>query len=302
MVTIAGPTAVGKTDLTLTLAKMYGAHIFSADSRQLYQELHIGTAKPSESELSQAVHYFINHVSIEDEYNVATYENEINTLFKSYFAQSAIGILSGGTGMYIKAALEGLDYFPNVDDEIKTQYETKLEKDGLESLQHELQSRDPIYAQEVDISNSRRLVRALSVIESSGKPFSSFLKKKKAKQHPFRTINICLTRDREELYSRINRRVDMMMEQGLLEEVQNLVKWQNLKSMQTVGYSELFKYINGEASLSEAVELIKRNSRRYAKRQMTWFRNQGSWEYINADDIDSAIKFIDDKINEFAQI
>lgn len=300
LITIAGPTAVGKTDLTLTLAKRYNSHIFSADSRQLYKELNIGTAKPSQAELSLVEHHFINHVSIEDEYNVSMYENEIGVLFKSYFESHDFGILSGGTGMYIKAALEGLDYFPDVDEKIKSFYESKLEDNGLKSLQDELKARDPIYAQDVDISNSRRLIRALSVIESSGQTFSSFLNQKKEKQHPFRSINICLVRDRDELYSRINARVDQMMERGLLDEVKKLVKWQSLKSMQTVGYSELFKYLNGEVSRPEALELIKRNSRRYAKRQMTWFRNQGKWEYIPADDKEAIFKFIDYKINEFS--
>jgi len=299
LITIAGPTAVGKTDLTLTLAKKYNSHIISADSRQLYKELNIGTAKPSKEELSQVIHYYINHISIEHEYNVAKYEDEINTLFNSYFENHDIGILSGGTGMYIKAALEGLDYFPDVDEKIKIFYDSKLKEKGLESLQFELKERDPIYAQEVDNSNSRRLIRALSVIESSGQPYSSFLNQKKEKQHPFHQINICLTRDREELYSRINRRVDLMIEKGLLDEVQNLMNWQNLKSMQTVGYSELFKHINGEISLPEAIELIKRNSRRYAKRQMTWFRNQGNWKYINAEDKESVFNYIDLKTKEF---
>ncbi len=298
MITIAGPTAVGKTKLTLELAQKYQSHIFSADSRQLYKELNIGTAKPDVEELKLARHYFINHISIQEDYNVSKYEAEINELFKSYFSSHDIGILSGGTGMYIKAALEGLDHFPEVAENIYTDYENQLNELGIEYLQQELKQKDPEYAENVDLANSRRLVRALSVIEASGKTFSSFLNQKEQKILPFQEIKICLTRDRNDLYDRINIRVDHMMDAGLLDEVKGLVEWQNLKSMQTVGYSELFQYLNGEVSLPRAIELIKRNSRRYAKRQMTWFRNQGEWTYIDADDIDSILKFIDLKINE----
>lgn len=293
MITISGPTAVGKTNLTLTLAKKYNSHIFSADSRQLYHELNIGTAKPSLNELEQTTHYFINHISIKEEYSVARYEEEIDALFDGYYSSNDIGILSGGTGMYIKAALEGLDYFPTIKDGVKEHYELLLEENGIGELQQLLLKKDPTYADQVDMSNSRRLVRALSVIESSGEAFSSFLAQKSKKVLPFHPINICLTRNREDLYARINARVDQMMEDGLLDEVKNLVEWQNMKSLKTVGYSEIFKHLNGEISLSEAIDLIKRNSRRYAKRQMTWFRNQGKWVYFDADDVDGIIGFIE---------
>ena len=299
MLTIAGPTAVGKTDLTLQLAQKYNSHIFSADSRQIYRELNIGTAKPELEVLDKVKHYFINHISIHEEYNVGRYEDEINDLFKEYFSSHNVGILSGGTGMYIKAALEGLDYFPEVDSSTVTYYEEKLKDQGIAPLQQELKEKDPVYAAEVDLENTRRLIRALSVINTCGKPFSSFLNQKVNKQLPFNTINICLTRNRDELYSRINKRVDTMMEQGLLDEAKDLVEWQGLKSLSTVGYAELFKHINGEISLDEAVELIKRNSRRYAKRQMTWFRNQGNWQYIDADDIEAIFDFVERKINQF---
>ena len=299
LITIAGPTAVGKTDLTLLLAKKYDSHIFSADSRQLYHELNIGTAKPTKEELDLTAHHFINHVSIHQEYSVGKYETEISGLFDKYFDSHSIGILTGGTGMYIKAALEGLDHFPDVDESIKNHYEKNLEEKGLEDLQYELKVKDPEYANQVDLSNSRRLIRALSVIKTSGNTFSSYLNKKEKKSLPFQEINICLTRKREELYSRINERVDIMMDRGLLEEVKALEEWQNLKSLQTVGYSELFKHLNEEISLSSAIELIKRNSRRYAKRQMTWFRNQGKWVYRDANDIESIMDFINLKINEF---
>ena len=296
LITIAGPTAVGKTELTLKLAKKYDAEIFSADSRQLYKELTIGTAKPGKEELDQVTHHFINHISIHDPYNVARYEEEIDVLFNSYFLKKDVGILTGGTGMYIKAALEGLDHFPAVDPEVIQEYQYLFESNGIEILQEEIRQKDPSYAQQVDMSNSRRLIRALSVIKSSGQAYSSFLGRKKEKLHPFQTIQICLTRDREELYNRINKRVDQMIENGLIEEAESVWKFKELKSLQTVGYSELFDFFDGKHSKEEAIALIKRNSRRYAKRQMTWFRNQGEWNYLDASDIEAIIEFINSKM------
>lgn len=298
MITIAGPTAVGKTDLSIQLAQKYNSDIFSADSRQLYTELNIGTAKPSKEELQIVKHHFINHISVEDAYNAGRYEKEIDHLFEEYFVNNNVGVMTGGTGMYIKAALEGLDDFPKVEETIKVFYEELLLKEGIAVLQQKLKEKDPKYAQQVDLSNTRRLIRSLSVIDSSGKPYSSFLNKKEKKLLPFRVINICLTRERNELYQRINKRVDLMMENGLLEEVRSLKDFQHLKSMQTVGYTELFKHLNGEISLSEAIALVKRNSRRYAKRQMTWFRNQGKWNYLDAEDHSTILKFVDSRINK----
>jgi tRNA dimethylallyltransferase len=301
LITIAGPTAVGKTDLTLKLAQKYDSHIFSADSRQLYRELKIGTAKPTSDELNLVKHHFIDHISIEEAYNAGRYEREADALFKDYFESHSIGILAGGTGMYIKAVLEGLDDFPEVDENVKASYEKMLIEEGITSLQTALKQKDPDYAEKVDLSNSRRLIRALSVIDSNDATFTSFLNQKQQKELPFRTINICLLRNREELYNRINQRVDLMMEEGLLQEVENLKKWQDLKSLQTVGYSELFKYFNAELTLPEAIDLIKRNSRRYAKRQMTWFRNQGNWDYFDAEDRTPILDFINAKLDEFKQ-
>ncbi|MDF1698117.1 MAG: tRNA (adenosine(37)-N6)-dimethylallyltransferase MiaA [Saprospiraceae bacterium] len=296
MLTIAGPTAVGKTDLCLNLAKKYDAEIFSADSRQLYKELSIGTAKPSQEELESVKHHFINHISIHEEYNVGMYEREIDSALQHYFIEKNVGILSGGTGLYIKAALEGLDNFPDVDIQIKESYEKQYNEEGIKPLQASLLLKDPEYAEKVDLANSRRLIRALSVIDSSGQKFSSFLNQKKNKKLSFTPINCCLERPRDELYDRINKRVDQMIDQGLLEEARSVAKWQQLKSLQTVGYSELFKYFNDEINLHEAIELIKRNSRRYAKRQMTWFRNQGNWIFLNAGQDESAVQIIEDKI------
>jgi tRNA dimethylallyltransferase len=292
LITIAGPTGVGKTATTIKLAQHFNADIFSADSRQLYKEMSIGTAKPTELELSQANHHFVNHVSIKEHYNAGIYEREFNEKISSYLVEKNIGILSGGTGMYIKAAIEGLDHFPDISDDTRVKFEEIATEDGLETLQKLIKDLDPEYAKVVDINNARRLTRALEVIETSGKTFTSFLNQKKEKKPAYVPIKICLTRDRTELYDRINQRVDQMMVHGQLDEVKRLLPYKDLKSMQTVGYSELFSHLAGKLSLDEAVELFKRNSRRYAKRQMTWFRNQGEWEMIDAEDYDGILEFI----------
>ena len=292
LITIAGPTGVGKTATTIKLARHYQAEIFSADSRQLYKEMSIGTAKPTELELSQATHHFVNHVSITEHYNAGIYEREFNEKIASYFTNNDIGILSGGTGMYIRAAIEGLDHFPDITEEIRNKFETISREEGLEKLQNLIKELDPEYASVVDINNARRLTRALEVIEASGNTFTSFLNQKKERKSPYIPIKICLTRDRAELYDRINRRVDNMMAEGQLDEVKNLLPYKDLKSMQTVGYSELFRHLDGELSLTDALALFKRNSRRYAKRQMTWFRNQGEWNMVEAEDYDSILELI----------
>lgn len=296
LITIAGPTGVGKTDATIKLARHFKAEIFSADSRQLYKEMSIGTAKPTDLELSQATHHFVNHVSVTEHYNAGKYEREFNEKIATYFEHNDIGILSGGTGMYIRAAIEGLDHFPDITDEIRNKFETIAREDGLEKLQSLIKELDPEYAAVVDINNARRLTRALEVIETSGNTFTSFLDQKKERKSPYIPIKICLTRDRAELYDRINRRVDNMMEEGQLDEVKQLLPYKELKSMQTVGYSELFRHLNGELSLNDAVELFKRNTRRYAKRQMTWFRNQGEWTMIEAENYDSIIELLETKM------
>lgn len=297
LITIAGPTGVGKTDTTIQLASHFNAEIFSADSRQLYKEMSIGTAKPTELELSQATHHFVNHVSVTEHYNAGIYEREFNEKIATYFANNDIGILSGGTGMYIRAAIEGLDHFPEISDETRSKFEIIAREDGLETLQKLIKELDPEYAAIVDINNARRLTRALEVIETSGNTFTSFLDQKKERKSDYIPIKICLTRDRAELYDRINRRVDQMMENGQLDEAKRLLPYKNLKSMQTVGYSELFRHLDGELSLNEAVELFKRNSRRYAKRQMTWFRNQGEWQMIEAENYKGILEIIERNIN-----
>ncbi|WP_235292402.1 tRNA (adenosine(37)-N6)-dimethylallyltransferase MiaA [Portibacter lacus] len=267
LLVITGPTAVGKTALTIQLATEYQLEIVSCDSRQFYKEMNIGTAKPSVNELQLAPHHFINTLSISEDYSAGDFERDGLALLDKLFEKSDTVILTGGSGLYIKALCEGFDEFPDVPSVI---FE-KINQYPLEKLQAELSLKDPTYFQKVDIENKQRLVRALSVFESSGKPFSHFLGKR-SRARNFTPTYVILNRNREELYERINLRVDQMIEQGLEAEAKELFPFRSYNSLQTVGYQEFFDYFDGKIERDEAIELIKRNSRRYAKRQLTWFR------------------------------
>ena len=280
---VGGPTASGKTSLAIALAKHFNAPILSADSRQFYREMSIGTAKPTAKELAQAKHFFIDTLSIEKRYTVSDFEKEALELLDTIFATQDFAILAGGSGLFIKAVCEGLDEFPEVTEEARKEVEVIFEKEGIEGLQNAVALADPVYFETVDRQNSRRLIRALLVCRSSGQAYSSFLKANPASR-PFKSHYICLDMDRKALYKRINLRVDLMMENRLLEEVKGLQTHKELPSLQTVGYAELFGYLDGRHSLEEAVELIKRNSRRYAKRQLTWFRRDEHWAWFESKD------------------
>ena len=288
-----GPTAVGKTDLSLHLAKKYDAEIFSSDSRQVFREMTIGTAKPNREELDLVKHHFINSHSIHDSYSAGKYEEEIITALGKYFQSNQIALLSGGTGLYIDAVLFGLDSFPPIKPSVEEKVERDLEEKGLEYLISELKSLDPEYYAQVDLQNSRRIGRALKVIYGSGKKYSSFLNHGK-KQRRFEVINILLERDRTELYNRINKRVDLMLENGQLEEAKSLYPFKDLRSLQTVGYKEIFDYLDGKFDLEFCIEEIKKNTRRYAKRQMTWFKKYeaGSFNPENISEIENHITAI----------
>lgn len=273
LIVIVGPTASGKSNLAIYLAQKYNAEIFSADSRQIYTELNIGTAKPTPSERRQVKHHFIDIVSVQDNYSAGQYEQEIDNALLEYFKFHSLGIIVGGTGFYINAAIYGLDSFPVVSERIKATIQKKYEEGGLIALQKEVEDKDPEYFKIVDINNPMRLMRALGVIYSSSKPYSSFVKGNRTRPK-YDIIPIVLDIDRKELYHRINERVDKMIESGLLDEVKNLMGWSHLQAMNTVGYSELIAHLNGEIDWPTAIELIKRNTRRYAKRQLTWINNQ----------------------------
>lgn len=295
IIIIAGPTAVGKTALSFAFATKYNAEIFSADSRQVYKEMSIGTAKPTESELAQVKHHFINNRSIQDGYSVGDYHNEITEALATYFDTHDVAILTGGTGMYIHAVRSGLNNYPTVSEEIVTDLEETLRIGGIEMLQNELEESDPEYYDKVDIHNPARLVRALSVINETGETFTSFQQKEK-RGLPYTMIPILLTRDRKELYKRIDDRVHNMMKNGLLAEARELYNDRDLKSLQTVGYNELMRHISGTIDIVVAVELIQRNSRRYAKRQMTWFRKYGEWHNFHPDDRTAIEALVDQSI------
>ncbi len=298
LIVVAGPTGIGKSKLSLALSESINCQIISADSRQLYQEINIGTAKPTIDDLQKVKHHFINHLSIEDSYSAGQYERECLSLLDSIYHDNDVAIITGGTGFYIDAVLEGLDEFPNVNPIIKSKIEDEFQQNGITYLQDQLIMHDPDYADLIDMNNSRRLVRALSVIRSSGKKYSSFLKKNK-QVRGFTPIKILLEIPRENLYSRINTRVDVMIDQGLEEEARNLYSKKSYRSLDTVGYKELFKYFEGSISRNEAIELIKRDTRRYAKRQLTWWRQQEGWKVFHPDDLDDILHFINKNTDSY---
>ena len=271
LLVIYGPTAVGKTSLAIQLALQHKTEIISADSRQFFKEMKIGTAVPEQEELDAANHHFIQHKSIQDDYNVGLFEKEAISKIEQLFKHHNTLIMVGGSGLYIDAVCKGLDTFPDIDETVRIELRKKFDDYGLQWLQDEVKKIDPIFYASSDVNNHQRLLRCLEVCKQSGQTFSSF-KNKQNKIRPFEVEYISIKMDREKLYQRINDRVDIMMEKGLLQEVESLIKFQDLNALKTVGYSELFQYLNNDISLERAIELIKQNSRRYAKRQMNWLK------------------------------
>lgn len=287
-----GPTAIGKTATSIKLAKYFNSEIISADARQFYKEMRIGTAVPSPSELAEVPHHFIHHISIKRDYSVGDYEKDAIYLIENKFKESDMLFLVGGSGLYIDAVLRGLDDFPVVSPKIREELQKVFLESGILTLQNKLQQLDPEYYEVVDKNNAHRLIRALEVCIGSGKPYSSFLKKKSKKRN-FKILKIGLKADRELLYGRINKRVDVMMEEGLLNEAKELYDRRQLNALQTVGYKELFLFLKQELTLEEAVEEIKKNSRRYAKRQLTWLRKDEEIKWFEYDgDLNHLIDYI----------
>lgn len=298
LVTIVGPTAIGKTRLAINLAKHYNTDILSADSRQIYKEMRIGTAVPSDYELQLVRHHFIHNKSIQEDYTVGDFEKESLSLLEQLFKKKDIVLMTGGSGLYINAVLYGLNDFPDVDKEIRRQLNSEYDRKGIEVLQKQLKELDPLYYQSVDLYNPHRLIRALEVSIATKRPFSSFLRNTPEERN-FNSVVIGLKADRDIIYQRINNRVDQMLEEGLLKEVQGLIEFRNLNALRTVGYRELFDYFDGKYDLDFAIEEIKKNTRRFAKRQLTWFQRDKNciWFDYQAN-LKEIIKMVDVKIEE----
>ncbi len=280
LISVTGPTAIGKTALSIELAKFFKTEIISNDSRQFYKEMNIGTAVPDKEELKQIKHHFIQERSVFDDYSVGDFEKDAVERLNLIFKNHDIAVMAGGSGLYADAVIKGLDDFPVVAPEIRNSLKEKLRLRGIEPLQNNLMELDPVSYKKIDIENPQRLIRALEICKGTGKPYSSFLNKKKDKRN-FTTIKIGLTADREIIYERINRRVDLMIEAGLLDEAQKLYSFKHLNALQTVGYRELFRYFDGEFTLDFAISEIKKNTRRFAKRQITWFKRDQNIKWFD---------------------
>lgn len=277
LIVIAGPTGIGKSALSMKLARRFDAEIFSADSRQIYKEMTIGTAKPMRQELNEIKHHFIDEISVHEPYSVGRYVFDFHKRLEKYFLIHDIGVVTGGTGLYINAVLQGIDMFPDVPEEISVEINKWYHDFGITYIQNQLLELDPEYFHKVDIQNPRRILRALGVVKASEQPYSSFLGQVPENNIPYKVIQILLELPREILYHQINNRVDHMLSTGLEQEARNLYHLKHLRALQTVGYTEMFDYFDGKQDLSRAIEMIKQNSRRYAKRQITWFKKYGNW-------------------------
>jgi tRNA dimethylallyltransferase len=296
LISIVGATAIGKTSLSIALAKHYKTEIISSDSRQFFKEMQIGTAVPSGEELNAVNHHFIQNKNILENYNVGDYERDAITKLNELFKYKSVVVMVGGSGLYVNAVMDGLDDFPDVDPKIRKELKEQLKEDGIEALQKILQKLDPISFHKIDIYNKQRLIRALEICIGTGKAYSSFLKNKKNKRD-FIPIKIGISADREIIYNRINERVDIMMQNGLLKEVEKLYEHRALNALQTVGYKELFKYFDKEWDLEFAISEIKKNTRRFAKRQGTWFRKDADIKWFDyKDPVQNIVFYIDSKM------
>lgn len=297
LVVIAGPTASGKTATAIQVAKALGTEIISADSRQFYKELPIGTAAPTKEEQSEVQHHMIHNLNVEDKYDVADYENDVLALLKKLFINHDTVVLTGGSGLFIDAVCKGLDSIPDISDEVRNKVNKLYDEGGLFALQNEVQRLDPEYYNIVDKYNPRRLQRAVEVCYQTGLSYSSF-RNNTAKVRDFKIIKVALLWDRNELISRINLRVENMVSEGLLEEAKAMYPKRHLNSLNTVGYKELFEHFDGKATLNEAIEHIKINTRQYAKRQMTWLRKNNDYQWFTIDEIPKMINYIKSVISE----
>ena len=296
LVVIAGPTASGKTATAIKVAKALGTEIISADSRQFYKELPIGTAAPTPEEQAEVQHHMIHNLNVEDKYDVADYEHDVLALLKQLFVNHDAVVLTGGSGLFIDAVCKGLDSIPDISEEVRNKVDELYKKGGLIALQNEVERLDPEYYSIVDKYNPRRLQRAVEVCYQTGLTYSSF-RKNTIKQRDFKIIKVALLWERSELINRINKRVEIMVKEGLVEEAKAMYPKRYLNSLNTVGYIEIFEYFDGKVSLSEAIENIKINTRQYAKRQMTWLRKNNDYKWFTIDELDEMLNYINSVIN-----
>ncbi len=297
LIVIAGPTASGKTATAIKIAKVLDTVIISADSRQFYKEIPIGTAAPTKEELSEVQHYMIHNLNVEDRYDVADYEKDVLILLKKLFLEHDTVVMTGGSGLFIDAVCNGLDSIPDISEENRNKVNELYQKGGLNALQNELQNLDPEYYNTVDKYNPRRLQRAVEVCYQTGLPYSSF-RKNNVKERDFKVIKLALLWDRNELITRINKRVENMVRDGLIEEARKMYPKRQLNSLNTVGYKELFQYFDGKISLNEAIEQIKISTRQYAKRQMTWLRKNNDYQWFSVGEIPKMIEYINSEISK----
>ncbi|HBE42888.1 MAG TPA: tRNA (adenosine(37)-N6)-dimethylallyltransferase MiaA [Bacteroidales bacterium] len=295
LIVLPGPTGVGKTDLSIDLAKHFGCEIISADSRQFYREMKIGTAVPSDDQLAGIKHHFIKFISIKDYYSSSLYERDVLKLLTGLFVKNPVALLTGGSGLYIDAVCKGIDDIPDVDPEIRDKYSRKYKEEGIEGLRIILKLLDPAYYEKVDLKNPKRIIRALEICETTGRPYSTYLTKEK-RTRDFEIIKTGINRPREELFARINLRVDEMIRNGLEDEAGSLRPFRELNALNSVGYKEFFDYFDSKISLEKAVELIKRNTRRFAKRQMTWWSKDKDITWFYADDREKIIEYLGGRI------
>ena len=296
LVVIAGPTASGKTATAIKVAKALGTEIISADSRQFYKELPIGTAAPTPEEQAEVQHHMIHNLNVEDKYDVADYEQDVLNLLNQLFVNHDAVVLTGGSGLFIDAVCKGLDSIPDISEEVRNKVDELYKKGGLIALQNEVERLDPEYYSIVDKYNPRRLQRAVEVCYQTGLTYSSF-RKNTVKQRDFKVIKVALLWERSELINRINKRVDIMVNEGLVEEAKAMYPKRHLNSLNTVGYKEIFEYFDGKVSLDEAIENIKINTRQYAKRQMTWLRKNNDYKWFTIDELDEMLNYINSVIN-----
>lgn len=296
LISVVGPTAIGKTTLAIQLAQHFNTEIISADSRQFFTEMEIGTAKPDPDELAAVKHHFINSHSVKTLFSTGDFEVEGLKMLQQIFQEHQVAIMVGGSGLYVNALLNGLDEMPEIDLAIRAQLNKQFESEGINAIQQQLATLDPEYFNKVDQQNPQRMIRGLEVILSTGKKLSSMLSSTK-KVRPFNIIKIGLNTERAILYSKINKRVDLMIDRGLVDEVRSLLDYRKYNALNTVGYSEIFDYLDGTKSLAEAIALIKQNTRRFAKRQLTWFRRDEEIEWYEPHETEKIISFIENGVN-----